>query len=286
MRRAAFLVGAVLVALAVVLALTWLSGGSSSTPPAHPITASASLSRQSLSFGDPLAARVDVVVDPAVIDPASVDVEPRFAPYRVVGTSRRVHSGRGVLISFRYSLECLTEGCVTESLAERRFLPARIAYRTTGGQLDRQVLQWPPYRLVSRLTSADKNDPTAHLRVDDSLPPVSFRLGPGTLQALLAAAAGALVLAATVLVALMLPRRRARRGAQASPLEQALALVRASCSNGYPAERRKALGRLARELSSSGRADLAQAAFWLAWSAQPPSAEVAARFANDVEGAL
>ena len=115
---------------------------------------------------------------------------------------------------------------------------------------------------------------------------MTYRIAPGTLQALLAALAALLVVAAGVLVWFTLPRRRRAKGPELPPLQRALQLVRASTSNGYPAERRQALGRLARELSADGQRDLAQAAVRLAWSAQPPSREATGDFADHVEAAL
>jgi hypothetical protein len=287
-RRAALAAGVVLAVLAVGLALGWWQGDHSHARPAQPLSVKTWLTPQSSSFGDPLTARLEVTVDPGSIDPESIVVRPRFAPYRVVGKAVGTRSAGGVLRSFRYRLECLAATCLPgQTLAERRFVPARLSYRTADGHVHESAIDWPAYRVVSRLTSPDTGDPTARLRIDESLPSVSYRIDPGTLRWLLAAASGVLVFVAAVLVGLLLPRRRGMAAAmRLSPLEDALALVRASCSNGYPDERRKALGRLARELGASGRPDLADTAFRLAWSARPPSGEAASEFAEDVEKRL
>jgi hypothetical protein len=92
--------------------------------------------------------------------------------------------------------------------------------------------------------------------------------------------------AAGVLVWFALPRRKRAGGPELPPLQRALQLVRASTSNGYPAHRRQALGRLARELTADGQPDLAQAAVRLAWSSQPPSREATSDFADRVEAEL
>jgi hypothetical protein len=240
-----------------------------------------------VSFADPLGARLDVLVDPRRVDPASVRVRPRFGSFRIVSTELRTKKAGGVLLSYRYSLECLLPACLPgRTLAERRFQSAFVAYRTPGGRARRAAVEWPTYTVVSHLSTPDIGDPTTRLRVDATLPPVSYRIAPGTLQALLAALAAALVLLATGLVAFALPRRRTRAGPKLPPLEHALALVRASTANGYPAERRKALGRLARELRAEGQPDLARSAVRLAWSADPPTAEATAGFADEVEEAL
>ncbi len=288
MRRAALATGAVAATLAVGLALGWWRSGGSEARPALPISFSTRLSTQTLSFGDPLTARLDVVVDPRSVDPESVRVRPRFAPYRVVRASREVRSGAGMLLSYRYALECLVPACLPgRTLAERRFLPAAVAYRRRGGARRSDTVDWPVYRVASRLTTPDFGDPTSRLRVGTALPTVSYRISPGTLEALLAAAGAVLVLVAAGLAAAMLPPRRRRvEGARLSGLQQALLLVRSSGTNGFPAERRQALGRLARELGASGRGELAATAFRLAWSAEPPTAEAASSFAERVESSL
>jgi len=289
MRRIALVVGIAgvgAVALAIVLALGWSQHDESGRAPARPLTATTTLDTSALSFGDPLSARVQVLVDPRKVDVASVRVRPRFAPWRIVSSSTDRHSAAGTLLGYRYTLECLSAACLPgRTLAERQFLPAFVSYRTAAGRRARQLVDWPTYRVATRLTSADTGDPTEHLAADVSLPPVSYRISPGTLQALLAALSALLVLAAGTLVYFALPKRRAA-GPDLPPLERALRLVRASTANGYPAERRKALGGLARELSADGRRDLAQAAVRLAWSSQPPSPEAASAFADQVEESL
>jgi hypothetical protein len=289
MRRIAVVVGGVgvvAVALAVVLALGLFQQGSSGRAPARPLTATAALGTYALSFGDPLSARIEVLVDPRKVDVGSVRVHPRFAPWRIVSSSTDRHSAAGTLLGYRYTLECLSPACLPgRTLAERRFLPAFVSYRTAAGRPARRLVDWPTYRVATRLTSPDIGDPTERLAADVSLPPVSYRIAPGTLQALLAALSALLVIAAGTLVYFALPKRRAAKK-DLPPIERALRLVRASTANGYPAERRMALGGLARELSADGRRDLAQAAVRLAWSSQPPSSEAASAFADRVEESL
>jgi hypothetical protein len=285
-RRLAIAAGAVAVAVAVGLALG-LWRGSDSKLPSRPLTATATLSARTLSFADPLSAQLDLLVDPRSIDPTTVRVRPRFGLYRIVSATLHTRRAGGVLLSYHYSLECLVPGCLPgRTLAERRFLPVLVSYRTSGGRLGREAVDWPPYTVVSHLSTPDIGDPTTHLRSDAPLPAISYRISPGTLQGLLAGVSAAFVLAAATLVALALPRRRAAGGPTLPPLEQALALVRASTANGYPSERRRALGRLARELRAEGQRGLAQSAVHLAWSAEPPTAEATSDFADQVEESL
>jgi hypothetical protein len=287
MRRAALAAGAVLVSVAVALALGWWQGGPRRARPAKAVAATATLGAQALSFGDPLTARLDVLVDPQRVDLATVRLRPRFAPWRVASQRVERREAAGVLLSYRYTLECLSPACLPgRTLAERRFLPALVSYRSVAGRRARLAVEWPIYRIATRLTSPDIGDPTLHLSADTSLPPVSYRISPAVLQALLAVLAALLVAGAAALVALALPRRRRADGPELPPLERALAVVRASTANGYPAERRSALGGLARVLRADGRRELAHAAVRLAWSSQPPTAEATAAFADRVEEAL
>jgi hypothetical protein len=288
MRRIAVVGGIVAVAIAVVLALGWWQHGSSGPAPSQAVTAAATISTPALSFGDPLSARIDVLLDPRRVEPGTLRVRPRFAPWRVVSASRERRSGAGTLLVYRYTLECLSPACLPgRTLAERRFLPALVSYTGPSGRTVHRVVEWPPYRVATRLTSPDIGDPTQHLSADTSLPAVTYRISPGTLQPLLAGLAALLALAGGLLVFAALPRRRApARGPDLPPLEYALSLVRASTANGYPAERRRALGRLARELRADGQPDLAQAAVRLAWSSHPPSREATTAFADHVEASL
>lgn len=295
MRRVGLRLGLGLVAAAAAVLAVGLAGGwwrsSPGVPrPSQPLVATASLSARTLEFGDPLGARLDVLVDPDKADSSSVSVRPRFAPYRISGTVLRTRRTGSVLLSYSYTLECLTAACVpSRAQVEQRFLPALVSYRTRSGRLERRTVDWPSLAIASHLTDADRQDPTERMRADTALPAVSYRIDPRTLRALLAALSAVLVVLAAALVALAL-RRRAVPTAPAEPelpaLDQALLLVRASSANGYPAERRKALGWLARELRASGRADLAGDAARLAWSAEAPSAEATGTFAGQVETSL
>ncbi len=188
-RRVAIGVVVAAVVLAVVLALGWFRGGSGPAP-AQPLSATAALATPALSFGDPLAARVEVLADPKQVDVGSLRVRPRS---RRGESSPRPGSdtpglGRCSSTAGRSSA-CRRRACPGGRLPERRFLPALISYRSPAGRTVRRVVEWPTYRVVTRLTSPDIGDPTQHLSADTSLPPVTYRIAPGTLQALLAALA-------------------------------------------------------------------------------------------------
>jgi hypothetical protein len=283
------------VATAVVVVLVgvaqgWWRGGTRVPPPSQPLVATPSLSARTLAFGDPLSARLDLLIDPRAADPASVRVKPRFTPYRIVGTTLTTRRAGGALLSYRYALECLSPACVPgKAQSEQLFLATVVSYRTRSGAVEKRTVDWPDYTIVSRLNDADRRNPTDRLRANAALPAVSYRFDPGTLQVLLPALSGALAMLAAALAALAFRRRAqpiALAGPELAPLDRALLLVRASTANGFPAERRKALGRLARELRASGRLELADTAVRLAWSAESPSADAAGSFATEVETSI
>src|SRR5262245_4220956 len=104
---------AAVVVVVLVIALALGRGGSGGGSGAgRPFAASASISNRAVAFGDPLVARVDVVLDPRAIDPTSVTVQPSFGAYRVVGRSLRRTNGDGERLTFAYVLQCLDPICV------------------------------------------------------------------------------------------------------------------------------------------------------------------------------
>ncbi len=276
---------AVVVVLAVGLALGWDRGGHGGTA-ARPFAATTSLSSRAVSFGDPLVARLDVVVDPRAVDPASIGIEPSFGGYRIVDHSLERTSESGERLVYRYVLECLDPVCMPAGdRVEQRFQPVTVSYRTRAGETVTRQIAWPRYLLSSRLTDTERRRPEQNLRFASTPPLAEYRIDPGLLRALLAAAAALLALVTAVLAGLALrPGTGAETaGPSESRLQQALRAVRASTANGQPAERRKALGWLGRELRAIERPSEANEAGRLAWSADAPTARSAGDFATKVE---
>ena len=277
---------AVVVVLVVGLALGWNGSDGSAPPAARPFAATASLSNRTVLFGDPLVARLDIVLDPRAVAPGSVEVTPSFGTYRVVGRSLRTTTAAGERLSYRYVLECLDPVCAPPSArVEQRFQPTIVSYRSRSGEAVKQRVAWPSYLLSSRLTEAERSRPGRNLRFDATPPPASYRIDPGTLRAFLAALAGLFALGAAVMVGLALRPGAAADAAAPSEsrLAQALRAVRTSTANGRPAERRKALGWLGRELRAVERPSEADEARRLAWSADAPTAKSAGEFVTEVE---
>jgi hypothetical protein len=148
---------------------------------------------------------------------------------------------------------------------------------------------WPAVSIASRRLVRFQVRPllAAHLR---PLPAMTYRVRPGVLAAAALAGSIALLLLAVGLLVPALPRRLGvrrpawlkRRVRPLTPLEQALARVRAAAANGGEDERR-ALEQLAVELAGTGEGDLARNARRLAWSPQRPPADGIEELSGEVE---
>ncbi|HMI21919.1 MAG TPA: hypothetical protein VK496_03285 [Gaiellaceae bacterium] len=282
-------------AIAAVLALAaeqgWWRDVAAGTADKAAISVQESLAPNAMLFGDPLTARALVVFDPARVRASSVRLLPRFGSYRVSRVTRTTQQvGRSTELVYRFVLECLTVGCAPgRPQVALDFPPAILRFVTREGVARHLAVDWPSVTVASRLDDTDRADPSAAgLRADMAPPPVSYRLSPDALVDGLVVASVLFVLAAAVFLAMVL-RRQVASAPQASasdqtPLEEALALVRETASDGHSPERqRMALERLVRELQGLGRAELAATAGRLAWSAAEPSPNTALELVGRVE---
>lgn len=119
--------------------------------------------------------------------------------------------------------------------------------------------------IVPSTTAAEAAHPLRSFRRQTTQPPTSYSIQPGVLRALLFAGAALLVLGAAVVLAPLVKRLVPEPRDDRTPLQRALALVRASLARG-PDDRRRALDLLARAV---GR-DRSRAALDLAWSRPQP----------------
>jgi hypothetical protein len=175
---------------------------------------------------------------------------PSFAPFAVVGR-------RGD----EYELQCLDPAC----------LPAgKPRVLTIGG-----------HRLVitPRVSVSQVGSPERSFRRPTTPPPPSYRVRPSLLRALLLAGAAGLVALGAVLVWPLVRRRRRARPDTRTPLERALAFVRASLSR-EPADRRRALDLLARTVEPGA---VGSEALSLAWSEPDPDPGVIESVVAQVE---
>ena len=216
-----------------------------------------------------------------------------FAPYELAGEAtveRDVVDGIARVV-FRYPLQCLKEGCdPSERRGVAQLDQGFVHYRfVEGSGPGRHILDWPAIEVASRVTPAD----VERLRwraSETALPGATTRIDPVGLALVLLALAASLAA-----IAFWLARRLWRTEpegateetrAHRSPIERALDLVLADSRNGASSsDRRRALERLARELTTIGQDGLAGDARALAWAPGAASSDDVAGLARRVSEA-
>jgi hypothetical protein len=304
-RRLVVGVLAALVAAGALVAVLALRDDSSSTEAlnrAPAIEARVVVSPRVVLFGDTITARVQVALDRARVDPASLRVETSFTPWQFVRAPRRIRrdGARATYVETVYVLRCLGPPCVpTRASSSREFEAVRLSYaRPDGGRASTEV-RWPVLVVNTRLVSDDfgrRDEYGTAWRADlATLPAVSYRLPPALLIALLLAGAAALLLGGGALAYAVLPRSEQAPFPEPpapspppdlTPLERALALLEEPSPLDGAAERRRALEFVAEHFDDQDRS-LAASARALAWrSGQPAPAEsvgLAARVREHLE---
>lgn len=289
-RHFAALAALVVLVLAGIGFLAWRAWDT--TEPAslaEPVAVNATLAPQQHLFGDPLRARVDLIVDAGRVDPETVRVRVNFAPYRPLRPPERTETTAGSIarLRFDYSLACLAYRCLPVGQRDFDLRSARVEYRTRGGEgLQTEEIDWPSIEATGRISATRLFE--AELRANyRDLGPITYRFSPRTVQVVglfLAVLFGA---AALLLILRLLPLARIaeRLGLKTvdprSPLERALARVYETAER--PHEGRRALERLARELRRARNPDLARAASHLAWSRDFPADGRLTALSTDVE---
>jgi hypothetical protein len=254
-------------------------------------------------FGEPVVARVDVVLNRAKVDPDDVRLKTNFDPYEPVGETRveRRDVGGFTVIRYTTELNCLSQFCIPRTAAGETTvsqLPGAPPF-LPGQQRDEKLkFEFPPALLVADAGPKDKTlgrvvwsplRSLSRINWDDSsvvgqgfpfvaevtpLPDPDYRISPTLLGLGLLALAVAL-LALPVRLVSSIRRRRARPksdGAPAlSPLERALRLVVWASRRPSVEERREALEALAFELGPEADGQSVERAREQGWS--PPSPE-------------
>jgi hypothetical protein len=253
-------------------------------------------------FGEPVVARVDVIVNRTKVDPDDMRLKTDFAPYERVGETReRTDIGDFTVIRYTTELSCLSHNCIPRTAAGETTvsqLPGAPPF-LPGQQRDEKVkfefppallvadaepkertlgrVVWSPLRSLSRVNWYDSSvvgQGFPFVTTVTPLPEPEYRVSP-TLLGL-----GLLVLAAALLaLPIWLVRNRRRRyatpkaeeRAALSPLERALRLVEWASRRPSVEERREALEVLAYELDPDGDDGVARRAREQGWS--PPSPE-------------
>jgi hypothetical protein len=243
----------------------------------EPIAVTGTITPAQHLFGDPLRARVDVVLDSERVDPDSVRVRVNFAPYRPLAPPRRLESSAGQIkrIRFDYRLACLGYRCLPVGQRTFDLRGATVEYRSRGTpEVRTEQIDWPPIRAAGRIQATRLWE--ARMRADyRDLGTPTYRVSPWLVQLVALALAVLFAGAAAILVLRRLPLERLaeRLGLKTvdrrTPLERALARVHETAER--PDEGRRALERLAYELRLARRPELAGAASRLAWSREFPA---------------
>jgi hypothetical protein len=277
-----------------VLAAAAVAAGRASAAGSRDLAAATFVSPTYLLFGDHVSAEVEVLADSARVDPSSVRVKTRFAPFEVMGRPQRErHETSGMVVfRYRFRLACVSHDCLPALQHPSGFRLGRavVSARRRDGTLAVVAPSWPELQVSTRVTAIDLA--TSNWRVRDyPFPPVSYRLRPSLLGGLLDGAAAVLALVGLALLARPLMARMPRLWrrdelAGLVAVERALALLRRARRRGEEEEQRKALDLLAQELRRRGDADLASGARRLAWSESGPAADEVDSFAGRVEQTL
>ncbi len=280
----------------VYFAQSWWRGEGGRYAP-RALLATARITPASSLFGDVLTARAQVLVDPRRIDPATVQLDPDFRPYRIRSSARRVQKGIGgaAVVEFRYAIQCIAQPCVALAASAKsrsadteavQLEPAALTARAVAGRALTRKIEWTPFVVRSRLSTEEIALSTPRLP-PFTAPKVSWRVAPDTIAALALSLAVLLVLGAGGLVASIVKgdtrRLRAPRiPGHLTPVARALALAEHAAANGELDDGRKALERLSIELGRAGDRDLAFDAARLAWSVDEPSTEAIGGLAEEV----
>jgi hypothetical protein len=292
-RHFAALAGLIVVAVGVIGVLAWRIWDSDEQGAlTEPIAVHATLAPPQHMFGDPLRARVEVILDARRVDPESVKLrDVSFAPYRPLQPATRSQdtSGSVTRIRYDYRLACLGYRCLPQPDVQRKFelRNATVEYRTSGGGTPKtEEIDWPTLQATARIPPSRLWE--AKLRADyRDLGSPTYSFSPRLVQfvALTLAvlfAAGALLLTLRLLPLARIAERLGLKTVDTrTPLQRALARVHETAER--PDEGRRALERLAHELRLVRRYELAGTASQLAWSRQFPADGRLTALSNDIE---
>jgi hypothetical protein len=303
----------------VLLALLAAGCGGETTalPKGRQMAATWSINPPVALFGDPIVARVDVLLDRKRLSPRRVRVNPNFEPYERLGPPRRERRdlGRFTHLRYEFTIRCITLGCIqligggpgpgvqpggipppvtgSGGFGERKSInlkPAAISYERRDGKtrLLRRIY-WQDVQSVSRLNFADTQTTGIgfpfRARVTP-LPEATFRIAPPLLGAALLLGALLLLIFPALVFGRMLRRKPPPpelEEPELTPLERALALVEWARDQQDGEDRRKALEVLAEELEVEERPELADETRAVAWSPRSPSPEDADRVVASVK---
>ena len=288
-RRVPFAAALVAVVVGAAVAVVLLVRDERAAPLGLPvgddgIAARAVVSGRSLLFGQEIVARLDLLIDREVLDPAKVTVDAEWDPFSptVKPVESHIDYDRFTSMRFEYGIECLTTACVPDTVTKLIDLPSATV-RHEGVPVE--IVEWPRLTINSRVgePTVDASDPTAQpgfdlpWRANLRVQPATYRVDPTLLSTLLATLALMLLVATLYFVQRAFPSaplgfRRLRR-VKLTPLERALAVLERAHAEGIEREQRLALDQLAHELRTGGQQELAGTARSLAWEQSVPDAD-------------
>ncbi len=277
--------GAAVVAVAAAALLPHGTGGGLPAP-GQPIAVQASLVPAAVEFGDPVTARVVVTLATRSVRTATLHVTVGVAPLTQLGkiAQRRVTRGGTTVVTYELPAACLSEACLAPS-GRRLVTPPAVAAEITqrnGGHAT-ATGAWAPLAVTGRVVPADVAASRLPFRGTVTPPPVSYRLKPATLAALLDAAAGLLAAcgAGLAAAALLRARRRPQADRRADELARALQFAREARTR-PERDRRTAAGYVGRILGRRHE-PLARTAGDLAWSRPTPTPDSLTELVDQVE---
>jgi len=264
--RRAIIVSAALSAMLTLCSPAW------ATPT---VIVKTSVSPGFIYFADVVTARVDVLFNPARVEPGSIRVNPSFGQWSQIGPPRTSSTNSGAVDrrTWSFALACLTIACLPRGTDVQAFaLPlVRVDARAVNGSTLDIRQPWPKLNVAGRFLPPASGNVRPQLRLQTAAPDPTYRFSPASL-ALLLDVVGVIVIGfgLVLLVREIARGRAARRTVDVrSPLARALALVRQAQRRDVE-DRRRAVGLLARTLPHQENS-LSGAASEVAWSSTQPS---------------
>ena len=146
-RRVPFAAALVAVVVGAAVAVVLLVRDERAAPLGLPvgddgIAARAVVSGRSLLFGQEIVARLDLLIDREVLDPAKVTVDAEWDPFSptVKPVESHIDYDRFTSMRFEYGIECLTTACVPDTVTKLIDLPSATV-RHEGVPVE--IVEWP-----------------------------------------------------------------------------------------------------------------------------------------------
>jgi len=285
----AVLLAAVALAVAGLAALALAGGHDGGAPTALPtgddgVAVRTLLTPRGVLFGDPVLARVDIVVDRERVDSEELELDTQFAPFLVRRQTRaRTDFERFTQLRFRFELECLEAACVPDTFEKPIQFPQALVRK---GATELAEAEWPLFLISARVRESAATATQREWRAAPVLRPATYRASPTLLSGLLVVVAVLLLGVATAALAVGLRGVSLKRRRRLTALERALAVLEQAHATGAAEEQRLALDRLADELRETGAGELAVSARRLAWAEDAPALERTAALSDGVRELL